>query len=336
MVSRRQSFRGFTLVELLVVIAIIGVLVALLLPAVQAAREAARRMSCSSNLRQLGLAMHNYHDTHKTLPYTTAAWGPSGIVNTIDNRGWSWNSFILPYIEQQAAYSQIDFSDFVPVNANRSILKNPIPLSTCPSDGKIKRVRPYGMQGQPLFVESVAASSYVTNGGPFNTGDPGRRGQPPSAATEAARGLFYYEAVTVRFPQITDGLSNTIMLGEITFRDANTPQQAGAGRDWNGIWYGSWFAGNSTPNGFNILSFQRTAERAMNVPRNAGDGPQRQGFHSLHPGGAQFVFGDGGVRFVSETTEHTATSYAAMLTGTRLGVYQRLFCRDCGLAKEGF
>jgi prepilin-type processing-associated H-X9-DG protein len=190
------------------------------------------------------------------------------------------------------------------------------------------------MQGQPLFVDAVASSSYVTSGGPFNTGDPGPRGQPASLATEAARGMFYYEAVTVRFPQVTDGLSNTIMLGEVTFRDANTPQQAGAARDWNAIWYGSWFAGNTTPNGFNILSFQRTAERAMNVPRNAGDQPQRQGFHSLHPGGSQFVFGDGSVRLITENIEHTATAYTAMLTGARLGLYQRLFCRDCGLDKS--
>src|SRR5947209_10191645 len=149
--------RGFTLVELLVVIAIIGVLVALLLPAVQAAREAARRMSCSSNLRQLGLAMHSYHDTHKILPYTTAAWGPSGVTNSVDNRGWSWNSFILPYIEQQAMYSQINFGDFVPVGNNRLLIRNPIPIAVCPSDGKMKRVRPYGLSGQPLFVDAVGS-----------------------------------------------------------------------------------------------------------------------------------------------------------------------------------
>ena len=335
MFPSRSRGHGFTLVELLVVIAIIGVLVALLLPAVQAAREAARRMSCSNNLKQVGLAMHSYHDTYKTLPYSTSAWGPDGRVNSPGNRGWSWSSFILPYIEQQATFSQIDFHDYVPVNKNRDLIKNSIPVSVCPSDGKVKRVRPVGMQGQPFFVEAVASSSYVTSGGPFNTGDPGMRGAPNTIAQDAARGMFYYEAVTVRFPQVTDGLSNTIMLGEITFRDQNTPQQA-AGRDWNGNWYGSWHPGNSTPHGQNILSFQRTAERAMNVPRNAGDQPQRQGFHSLHPGGAQFAIGDGSVRFVGETTEHTATSYAAMTSGSRLGLYQRLFCRDCGLDKGSF
>ena len=119
-------------------------------------------------------------------------------------------------------------------------------------------------------------------------------------------------------------MSNTIMAGEISYRDASTPQQAGAGRDWNGIWYGSWFAGNSTPYGFNVLSFQRTSERAMNVPRNAGDEPQRQGFHSNHMGGGYFLFGDGSTHFISENIEHTATTYANFRAGAKLGVYQKL------------
>jgi prepilin-type N-terminal cleavage/methylation domain-containing protein len=329
--------RGFTLVELLVVIAIIGVLVALLLPAVQAAREAARAMSCKNNLKQLGLAFHSYHDVHKTLPYSTTAFGPRGVANGGDNRGWSWNSFILPYIEQTAVYSQIDFNDFVPVAKHRNVLRSAIPISICPSDAKVKRVRPYGMDGQTWFVPEVAASSYVTSGGPFNTGDPAPVGQPPSAFTLAARGMFYYEAMVVRFPMVTDGLSSTIMAGEITLRDGNTPQQAGGGRDWNGIWYGSWFAANSTPHGANILSFQRVGERAMNVPRNAGDQPQRQGFHSWHSRGAHFLFGDGAVHYLSENIDHTATTYAAYTGGSgsaRLGAYQRLFCRDCGEDKS--
>src|SRR5687768_1802933 len=110
---RRRRADGFTLIELLVVIAIIAVLIALLLPAVQAAREAARRTQCKNNLKQLGLAFHNYHDVHGALPYSTAWWGPNGTMG--DNRGWAWSAMILPFIEQSAAHAQIDFGDYVPV-----------------------------------------------------------------------------------------------------------------------------------------------------------------------------------------------------------------------------
>ena len=124
---------AFTLVELLVVIAIIGILVALLLPAVQAAREAARRMQCSNNLKQLGLAFHNYHDVFKVLPYGSAWWGPSGRFG--DNRGWCWNAMILPFIEQSAVHAKINFSDYVPTLVHQQqVLRNPIPVAKCPFD----------------------------------------------------------------------------------------------------------------------------------------------------------------------------------------------------------
>lgn len=337
--SKTHSNRAFTLVELLVVIAIIGVLVGLLLPAVQAAREAARRMQCSNNLKQLGLAFHNYHDVHKVLPYSTAWWGPSGRMG--DNRGWAWSSFILPFIEQSAAHGRINFSDYVPSTANRLVLRNGIPISTCPSD-ITPSVRAYGLPTQPQYADAIASSSYVTSGGPFNVGDPGPAVGTISAAQQLARssakGMFGYEFLRVGFRDVTDGLSNTIMAGEVGMRPACTPQQAAGGRDWNGVWYGSWFAGATTPNGNNILSFQRTSERAMNVPFTGGDGPQRQGFHSYHTGGAQFVFGDGSVHFISQSIEHTATTYAAFTANppAYLGVYQRLACRDCGLVKGEF
>src|SRR3954469_1594045 len=117
---------GFTLVELLVVIAIIGVLVALLLPAVQAAREAARRMQCTNNLRQLGLALHNYHDVNLTFPlnYRPVAGGT-----------YSWMQAILPYIEQQNLYSQITIGGTVALANNTMVANTPIKTFRCPSDG---------------------------------------------------------------------------------------------------------------------------------------------------------------------------------------------------------
>jgi prepilin-type processing-associated H-X9-DG protein len=258
-----------------------------------------------------------------------------------DNRGWAWSAFILPFIEQSAAHSQINFSDYVPSTANRLVLRNPIPIATCPSD-LTTRVRPYGAPGQPLYVAEVAASSYVTSGGPFNVGDPGTATGTPTAAQQnfrnAAKGLFSYEFLVVGFKDITDGLSSTILAGEIAFRPALTPQMAGGGRDWNGIWYGSWFANSSNPNGNNILSFQRTSERVMNVPKNGGEQPQRQGFMSYHSGGSQFLFSDGSVHFVSETIEHTSTTFAAYSAtpSANLGVYQRLACRNCAVPHGEF
>src|SRR5687767_6993146 len=127
MLSRRCERQAFTLVELLVVIAIIGVLVALLLPAVQAAREASRRMQCSNNLKQIALALHNYHDVHKTFP-------PAYIPDADGKPMHSWRVLILPYIEQQPLFTQYDFNE--PWNGpNNSRLANiSIPVYHCPSE----------------------------------------------------------------------------------------------------------------------------------------------------------------------------------------------------------
>jgi prepilin-type N-terminal cleavage/methylation domain-containing protein/prepilin-type processing-associated H-X9-DG protein len=335
--SRQKQ--AFTLVELLVVIAIIGILIALLLPAVQAAREAARRSQCTNNLKQIGLGFHGYHNVHNVLPYSTAYWGPTG--NFGDNRGWSWSAFILPFIEQGSVYNNINFNDFVPTAPHRPVLKTPIPIATCPSDG-VPSVRPYGRPGQPLYVDAVAASSYVTSAGPFNVGDPGPRQGTLTATAQmwraCAKGVFNYEFLRVNFRDIRDGLSNTIAAGEIVHIAKLTPQQAGSARDWNGIWYGSWFAANSSPHGANVLSFQRSAEKPMNVPLAATDPDLRKGFHSNHEGGANFLMADGAVKYINEGIEHTATTWAAYSAASPayLGIYQRLHCRNCGQAKPEF
>ena len=127
---RLRPRRGFTLVELLVVIAIIGILVALLLPAVQAAREAARRMSCSNNIKQIGLAMHNYHDVHKKFPYAQLYYGIHDGDPTSNNggTGFGWSYFILPFVEQENLYDRFDQNQVIGDTANSN---NGTTVSTC-------------------------------------------------------------------------------------------------------------------------------------------------------------------------------------------------------------
>ena len=197
MVLSRKTCReaGFTLVELLVVIAIIGVLVALLLPAVQAAREAARRMQCTNNLKQIGIGLHNYHDTYRAVPYR---------IGGITNRPWVGGLMrLLPYVEQQPVFDQIEtagfpepWSGFVAYNAK-------VPGFICPSDGKANSTP----QGQ------VGPKNYWFSNGDYTGwwGDPFTRG--PFEASGHESGAPGWPGAQ-NFATITDGLSNTIALAE--------------------------------------------------------------------------------------------------------------------------
>ncbi len=292
---RRQSRIGFTLVELLVVIAIIGVLVALLLPAVQAAREAARRMQCSNNLKQMGLAFHNYHDANKKLPpaqdYGTTSSSPG------TRPGWAWSAFIMPYIEGNAAFQQIDFDDFLFNGNHPEVVANPVAFALCPSD-EIEPVRTH-FTG-PKSIPLQASSSYVVSAGPFNMHRDPYKGYP-----DRMRGCFYYNT-KVEFREITDGLSNTILAGELKFLEKLTIPSSK--RDWNGFWYGRHNGGSSRGGAWYILSLARTAEVRMNAPGQA-ETVIRKGFHGSHPGGVQFLFGDGAVRYISDSINHNATFF---------------------------
>ena len=194
----RRRASGFTLVELLVVIAIIGILVALLLPAVQAAREAARRMACGNNLKQLGLALHNYHDTYKTFPPETI-WHGNAVGNlTATPRHYTWIALTLPYIEQGPLHSAINFS--VPglnqmING-KALQSYQIPTLLCPSSPRPDAL-PHGF----AFTSYAGASGW--HGYRYKNFDPN------------AAGIFsLYDGTNIR--DITDGTSNTIMVGEVT------------------------------------------------------------------------------------------------------------------------
>ena len=192
--SRRRT--GFTLIELLVVIAIIAVLVGLLLPAVQKVREAANRMSCQNNLKQLALGMHNYHDAFSSLPMSRST--PGNIGDPSDS--YSAQAHVLPFMEQGNVYNTINFQDLDTAPENQVAYADVVKPFLCPSD-------PYNS----LVPQATGVTNYrVNEGSSVFYGIPGRSTQ---AGAPLANGPFFIN-VTYRFADITDGLSNTALLSE--------------------------------------------------------------------------------------------------------------------------
>ncbi|MCH2114741.1 MAG: DUF1559 domain-containing protein [Pirellulales bacterium] len=308
--SSRGGPHGFTLVELLVVIAIIGVLVALLLPAVQAAREAARRVTCVNHLKQIGLAIHNYHDATGKLPAST------GYPKT-SNTG-TWATLILPYLEQQTLFDAFDFSRPVSSQSNRPAVTTVIPVYICPSDpdGSTpileKRLDTYWNpeRGMGLwYTGSIgpttagigttwctpfcpeAKPSYCCQGCHFGAG--GRFCDLPTG--DASVGMFSRYPTDYDFSQVTDGLSNTLMVGET-------------------------LPGHCAFNGAHALNFPvSTTAIPINLMYDdmgtGGGFDQASAFKSLHPGGANFLLCDASVQFLTDVIDYRL--YNEM--GTRAG-----------------
>ncbi|NQT13992.1 MAG: DUF1559 domain-containing protein [Planctomycetes bacterium] len=322
-----RRIRGFTLVELLVVIAIIGILIALLLPAVQAAREAARRSQCSNNLKQIGLALHNYHDTYKVFPpeyINYGATGPGGWRNTEPR--WAWGTFILPFLEQRPLYDQLDPS------ANHTVPPTPVAaLETvvdgylCPSDdhSNIKNgyfnttantTPPSIYLGMSNYVisESIAGHGYSTR----------------SPASHAVH----------KISDIRDGTSNTMMVGERDFVKHVAAVYPARQRSTCSV-------GFRVINPINTPGLGTTGNRTWNAP---GHACSRYTIGSQHPGGCNVVFCDGAVHFLSETLEAARGDNCGDYTGTGTGsivhkftprnveLYQRLFNRRDGMPVGAF
>jgi prepilin-type N-terminal cleavage/methylation domain-containing protein/prepilin-type processing-associated H-X9-DG protein len=331
-----KSRRGFTLIELLVVIAIIGVLIALLLPAVQAAREAARRAQCTNNLKQIALAAQNYHDQQGSFPIGS----PLMFDPLIGVAAESQSTFVsmLAHFEQQPLYNAMNFSRSIYVAENQTVYRTGLSTLWCPSDGQITRERSIGAYlNSPNF--RFKFTSYAGCVGTYfpevlfyyygpNPNDPGimTRAQPLT-------GIYTYN-YSYRIADITDGTSNTMIYGE----RANGKFSPSDIDNWG--WWGdavesdTLFTTLYPLNPFNKIK-QTNDEYTDSYVESAS---------SFHPGGANFAFADGSVRFIKDTINswayNPATGYPiglkdnsgfyTLTPGTKMGVYQALSTRSGG------
>ncbi len=320
-----DKHKGFTLVELLVVIAIIGVLVGLLLPAVQSAREAARRMSCSNNIRQLGLALHNYEGTHKTLPPSRINLTSPVIFQQ------SWVSMILPFIEQgnvHAAY-QHGMPWYGRINDPLTTVK--LPPMTCPSAPDARELPTSALYNavtdktrtdQPRWgysdygsINAIRNSAFVSVG-------------LPSLGTREVLGAMGRGPEGVRFSAITDGLSNTVVVAEgagrpgiyISGKKVNNPRSGIAfgtpfvpdGWGWADINSGFSIDGSEKLGNQNNTTTSGTTTIVGSCMMNCTNDSE---LYAFHIGGAQFLFGDGSVHFLSQSIN--GQTFVAVMTRDR-------------------
>lgn len=299
----RWRIRGFTLVELLVVIAIIGILIALLLPAVQAAREAARRSQCTNNLKQIGIALHNYHDTCKVFPPQYINFGSTGPGMTdLQDPYWSWGTFILPFMEQQPLYDLLNpgGNTCYPPTPPAAALQTVINGYLCPSDDASFVTNPYfrtTANTTPVSLK-IGQSSYVISESIAGNGK--------GTHSRSAYSSF-------RIADIRDGTSNTMMVAE---RDL--VRRVGA------VWAARIRSTAST--GFRaLMPIGTPSEGTTSGSRTyTGDvtvsGPcSRYNIGSAHPGGCNVVFCDGAVHFLSETTQSARANNCGDYDGTTSG-----------------
>jgi prepilin-type N-terminal cleavage/methylation domain-containing protein len=302
--------RGFTLIELLVVIAIIAVLAALLLPAVQQAREAARRAQCKNNLHQIGLALHNYHDIANTLP-------PGWIGSPNGPNRWGWGTFILPQLDQGPLYNALASAQGMDVNSNLAVgfnavmttlpqpglLQTALPVNRCPSDNggpTVDTPLPNGymvMMPPMASATSFGRSNYAgVLGANFDWTVNFMMGPPP---VSLRKGAFYWSSRR-NFSDFTDGLSNTFLVGERKSPMSVNGVYSGGDTIWAGVGCDSMPQGMALHLGDCDPGDTLNLKSPMAPNGNMSPFPY-SGFSSMHTGGAQFLFGDGTVRFISDS-----------------------------------
>jgi len=338
--SRRVAPRGgFTLIELLVVIAIIGVLIALLLPAVQSAREAARRSQCVNNLKQLGLALQTYHDQQGTFPMG-GQWSYDAAPYALSSSGGVWPS-ILSQIEQTPLFNATNFQRNMYQAANATTNGSGIATLWCPSDPSIGKMRTgvgwcfdsaYPAQLQAMYYSSYAACTGTWDQEPFPY--PYTPAAQFTAQMAQANGLIYM-ASAVRIADITDGTSNTMLVSERAHGLLSSGDQV----SWH--W---WTSGNFGDTMFDTMFPINPQKKITNQSVDGGATAFISSVSSFHPGGANAALADGSVRFIKDTINtwpfNPATGYPlgisrtgglfVLAPGTRPGVWQALGTRSGG------
>jgi prepilin-type N-terminal cleavage/methylation domain-containing protein/prepilin-type processing-associated H-X9-DG protein len=307
--GRLPGRRGFTLIELLVVIAIIGVLVSLLLPAVQKVREAANRVHCANNLKQLALAVQNYHDAEGTFPVN------SGTSLTLNKPNWSWLARILPYVEQEPLYRQGDIPTATLASCP-TVIATQVKTFLCPADpfsNSGPRTDEYNIDPTPVGqtnYKGVSGDNWGNDGGIGNTGSPGSpfncdarwRHPGPTGSyngLDDGDGIFFRDDFkrTRKIADVLDGTSNTFMIGEdLPAKNRHC--------DWP-------FANHAT----GACGIGPNATTPDGKDYSPSDWPDVYSFHSLHPGGLQFAYVDGSVHFIADTIPLTVYRALATMSG---------------------
>ncbi|QDU90922.1 hypothetical protein Pla175_43360 [Pirellulimonas nuda] len=342
--TRRLS--GFTLVELLVVIAIIGILVALLLPAVQAAREAARRSQCVNNLKQLTLATLNYHDRAESFP--------SGYVNRVkgsntQGEGWGWGALILPDIEQAPLHDTLGVTSRLMEVARKDPTTRPIflqelPAFRCPSDTGEALI---GKPGNPWRRTDIGKAGHDDPAGAANY--IAVSGWLDAGADRDNNGIYFASnAPRVSFRKLIDGSSKTFAIGE----------RHGLDNCNSGWWVGTINQGGRSAAGPSMCTGRVSEPLNLSIPCTDTSCPITdgcgEGFASLHPGGAVFSFCDGSVHFITEDIDYSDAGandgfdgsssgmtienpdIMTLINPSELGVYQRLGIRNDEQVVSGY
>jgi prepilin-type N-terminal cleavage/methylation domain-containing protein/prepilin-type processing-associated H-X9-DG protein len=319
----RESRRGFTLIELLVVIAIIAILIGLLLPAVQKVRDAAARMSCGNNLKQMGLALHNYHDANGTFPAGNRTTGNCCSAPTYS----SWAIDILPFMEQDNLFKQYSINDLNWATVNLPFVRQRVKPYECPSDpnvGKTERPGSGNGSGQQYAFSSyraVSGMSAFTGRVFWDTCEPGLINNLPApfnaGLPQQWKGILHGVGATdakcqmggpERIPAISDGTSNTLLVGE--YYNNDVPRRST-------FWAYGYTSYNqssiSNVSGMIHNSYKKCAADMVRI--GLTDNVCKRGFGSNHSGGLNFVLGDGSVRFMRDSVDMNLLAAMATMSG---------------------